>query len=102
MQNDLLRSNLDLIEVLCERYGVVKLDVFGSVLKEDFSAESDIDFLVRFKRDQQTNAFHQYFDFKEVLEALLHRNVDLVCANAIRNPYFKREVEQTRQPLYAA
>lgn len=102
MRSELLKSNLDLIEVLCERYGVVKLDVFGSVLKEDFSAESDIDFLVRFKRDQQMNALHQYFDFKEALEALLHRNVDLVCANAIRNPYFKQEVERSRQPLYAA
>jgi predicted nucleotidyltransferase len=102
MRSELLKSNLDLIEVLCERYGVVKLDVFGSVLKEDFSAESDIDFLVRFKRDQQTNAFHQYFDFKEALEALLHRNVDLVCANAIRNPFFKQEVDRSRQPLYAA
>ena len=102
MQNHLLRFNLESIEVLCQRHGVVRLDAFGSVLREDFSAESDIDFLVTFKRDEQTNAFHQYFDFKEALEALLDRQVDWVCANAIRNPYFKREVEQTRQPLYAA
>ena len=101
MLNDLLQSNLGLIEVLCERHGVVRLDAFGSVLREDFSAESDIDFLVVFNRNEQTNAFHQYFDFKEALEALLQRKVDLVCANAIRNPYFKQEVEQTRQPLYA-
>jgi uncharacterized protein len=102
MQNNLLPSNLDSIEVLCEQHGVARLDVFGSILRDDFSAESDIDFLVVFKRDEQTNAFHQYFDFKEALEALLKRKVDLVCANAIRNPYFKQEVEQTRQPLYAA
>ena len=102
MRSEILKSNLKHIEILCERHGVVRLDVFGSILRDDFCTESDIDFLVLFKRDEQTNAFNQYFDFKEALEALLHRNVDLVCANAIRNPYFKREVEQTRQPLYAA
>jgi predicted nucleotidyltransferase len=102
MRSEILKSNFKHIEILCERHGVVRLDVFGSILRDDFCTESDIDFLVLFKRDEQTNAFNQYFDLKEALEALLHRNVDLVCANAIRNPYFKREVEQPRQPLYAA
>lgn len=102
MHLEILYSKLPAIEVLCQRHGVVRLDVFGSVLREDFSAESDIDLLVTFKRDEQTNAFHQYFEFKEALEALLSRQVDLVCANAIRNPYFRREVEKSRQPLYAA
>jgi predicted nucleotidyltransferase len=76
--------------------------VFGSILRDDFCAESDIDFLVLFKRDEQTNAFNQYFDLKEALEDLLKREIDLVCANAIRNPFFKQEVERSRQPLYAA
>jgi predicted nucleotidyltransferase len=57
---------------------------------------------VLFKRDEQTNAFNQYFDLKEALEDLLKREIDLVCANAIRNPFFKQEVERSRQPLYAA
>ena len=102
MQNNLLPANLDSIAALCEQHGVARLDVFGSILRDDFSADSDIDLLVVFNRDKQTNAFNQYFDFKEALEALLRREVDLVCANAIRNPYFKQEVDQTRQPLYAA
>ncbi|PXA03800.1 hypothetical protein DDZ13_10240 [Coraliomargarita sinensis] len=100
--NQLLQSNLHKIEELCRANGVIRLDVFGSVLTEDFGAESDVDFLVLFRRDAQTNAFHQYFDFKEALESVLGRKVDLVCENAIRNPYFKQEVEETRKPLYAA
>jgi len=102
MRSELLKSNLKRIEILCERHGVLRLDVFGSILRDDFCTESDIDFLVLFKRDEQTNAFNQYFDLKEALEDLLKREIDLVCANAIRNPFFKQEVERSRQPLYAA
>ncbi|HAV13094.1 MAG TPA: hypothetical protein DCX06_06340 [Opitutae bacterium] len=102
MQNDLIQSNHKQIERLCEQHDVVRLDLFGSILRDDFCEKSDIDFLVVFKRDDQTNAFNQYFDFKEGLEFILQRKVDLVCESAIRNPYFKQEIEQTRQPLYAA
>jgi len=72
------------------------------VLRDDFNSASDVDFLVTFHRDGDTNTFYQYFDFKEALSKLLHREVELVCAEAIRNHYFKQEVEATRQPLYAA
>lgn len=102
MLDQLLQSNLQQIGELCRANGVVRLDVFGSILTENFSAESDIDFVVLFRRDEQTNAFHQYFDFKEALESVLGRKVDLVCENAIRNPYFKQEVDKTREPLYVA
>lgn len=90
------------LRALCEKHQVLRLDVFGSVLTPDFGDKSDIDFLVTFVRGSNINAFHQYFEFKEALEDLLGRNVDLVCANAIRNPYFKEEVEKNSQPLYAA
>ena len=90
------------IQELCEAHGVARLDVFGSVVRPDFNSESDVDFLVVFKRDEHTNAFAQYFELKEGLQALLLREVELVCAEALRNPYFKKEVEATREPLYAA
>lgn len=90
------------IRSLCRRYGVVQLHAFGSTLREDFSKTSDVDLLVVFSRTEKTNAFEQYFGFKEDLEKLLGREVDLVCYNAIRNPYFKKEVESTRQQIYVA
>ena len=46
--------------------------------------------------------FLQYFEFKEALEAVLGRQIDLVCEGAIRNPHFRQELEATRQSLYAA
>jgi predicted nucleotidyltransferase len=90
------------ISALCRKHGVSELHAFGSVLREDFGPNSDVDLLVVFQRDACTNAFHQFFGFKEDVEALLKRRVDLVCYNAIRNPVFKRAVDQSREPVYAA
>ena len=99
----ILTENKEEIAQLCQAHGVVRLDAFGSVLTDDFNEQSDIDFLVVFdRRGGTTNAFQQYFDFKEALSSLLNREVDLVCYPAIRNPVFKKEVEKNRQLLYAA
>ena len=102
MKSSFLEPYLSELQGLCMQHDVSSLEVFGSVLRDDFSVDSDIDFLVRFRRDETTNAFHQYFDFKEALTALLGRPVDLVCVDAVQNPYFKEEIDATRQPLYAA
>jgi predicted nucleotidyltransferase len=98
----ILQSNIQAICDLCEQCDVIRLDAFGSVLRNDFAEESDVDFLVHFRRDGKIDAFSQYFDFKEGLEAILNRRVDLICEAAVRNIYFKRELEATRAPLYAA
>jgi predicted nucleotidyltransferase len=102
MHPELIESNLEAIRCLCVRHKVLRLDVFGSILRPDFNSESDVDLLVLFERGEAVNAFEQYFSFKESLESLLGRSVDLVCANAIRNPVFKLEVEGSSQQLYVA
>lgn len=79
-----------------------RLDAFGSVLRDDFHAQSDIDLLVKFQRDADTDAFLQYFEFKEALETVLGRQIDLVCEPAVRNSHFRQELDATRQSLYAA
>ena len=91
------------IEQLCRTYRVRRLDVFGSAVREDFDpSRSDVDFLVEFEPDPQSNTFHAYMDLREELARLLGRPVDLVMPSAIRNRYFRLEVEATREPLYAA
>lgn len=91
------------IEELCRRYGVRTLDVFGSATTDEFDVtRSDVDFLVEFDLDAPgMTALGQYFGFKEELERLLGRPVDLI-EGRLRNPYFRRSVEATREPLYAA
>jgi uncharacterized protein len=91
------------IEALCREYGVRRLDVFGSVVRDDFDPErSDVDFLVEFEPDGLRNRFRDYFDLREALAAVLGRPVDLVMAGAVRNRYIKAAIEASREPVYAA
>jgi hypothetical protein len=90
------------IKTLCTKYGVKRLYVFGSVLKEDFNDQSDIDFIADFGKPDLSTYAAQYFGFKFALEDLLNRPVDLLEENAIRNPYFIKSIEPSKQVVYAA
>lgn len=87
---------------LCRRYGVRRLAVFGSALREDFASESDLDFLVEFQPLPEGSYAEAYFGLLEGLERLFHRPVDLVVESAIRNPYFRESIQQSQTSLYAA
>ena len=91
------------IESLCRRFGVIRLELFGSATNADFADDhSDFDFLVEFDLSGEVKALDAYFGLKEELESLLGRRVDLVMPSAIKNPYFRAEVERQRQPVYGA
>ena len=90
------------ISVLCRKYAVKKLYLFGSALREDFGPNSDIDLAVAFSRSGVSGSFDQYFDFKAELEQLLQRPVDLVCAASVRNTVLRREIDATKRLIYAA
>jgi hypothetical protein len=92
------------IAALCRRFRVQRLDVFGSAARgDDFdTGRSDADFLVTFAPEAQACAFANYFDFKEALEALLGRPVDLVMPGVVENPYLRAGIERSREPVFAA
>lgn len=99
----LIEDNRARIEELCNKYDVARLDVFGSAATGDFDpARSDLDFLVEFKANSPIRPFHQYFDFLAELKDLFGREVDLVEATAVKNPYFLRSMNASRKSLYAA
>jgi len=89
---------------LCARYGVRRLEVFGSAATgEGFDPQaSDLDFLVEFQRTDAMNVADQYFGLWEDLMALFGRDVDLVMGRAMRNPHFIEAVNRTRSLVYAA
>ena len=91
------------ISVLCERYHVKRLDLFGSAVRDDFDpSSSDVDLLVEFE-DMPPAAYAQaYFGLLQELEQLFSRPVDLVTAPSLTNPYFKQRVDETKASLYAA
>ncbi len=98
-----LRSHRAELESLCRRFGVRRLELFGSAAAgREVPAESDLDFLVEFDAPPPGAYADAYFGFLESLEALFGRPVDLVVASAIRNPYFLEAVERNKTLLYAA
>jgi uncharacterized protein len=91
------------IEELCRRYRVRRLELFGSAVGERFDPRmSDFDFLVEFDVLPPAEHAHCYFGLLFALTDLLGRNVDLVEADAVRNPYFLRAIAKDRVLLYAA
>jgi len=74
---------------LCKKYGVAKLSVFGSELRETYSEKSDMDFVVEFGPSGGFTGSAQFFGFAHELELLYHRRIDLVERSGIKNPYFK-------------
>jgi len=91
------------LEELCAKYRVKSLELFGSATNDDFNlASSDLDFLVLFQPCAPSEHYDRYFGLLESLEKLFGRRVDLVEADAMRNQYFIRRVNETRKPIYAA
>ena len=97
-----LEKHASAIRQVCREHRVRRLDVFGSITSETFHEKSDIDFLVEFDREDYTGAFEQFMGFKMDLEALLGRKVDLVISRSFKNHHFRKEVEETKQFVYAA
>jgi len=98
-----IEDKRDAIEELCRRFGVVRLFVFGSAARDDFrSGESDIDLLVDFGPMDGRSKAHAFFDLLDELVRLLGTNVDLVMVGAVKNRYIARDIERTKQELYAA
>jgi uncharacterized protein len=88
---------------LCREFHVRRLALFGSAASGAFHADhSDLDFLVEFQTLAPGDYATAFFGFKEALERLFKRPVDLVVPSAIRNPYFRQSVEQSTSLLYAA
>jgi predicted nucleotidyltransferase len=99
---DVLQEKRDTIVELCARYGVERLHVFGSALRDDFRpGESDVDLLVEFAPMEPRDLADAYFGLLYALRELLGE-VDLVMTDAVKNPYIAREIERTKQLLYAA
>lgn len=98
-----LDEHRDEVIALCRRFGVRRLEVFGSAVSGEFdSTRSDVDFLVELDPPGGMSRFEAFFGLKESLEGLLGRPVDLVDPSALDNPYFAATVQTTRQVLYAA
>lgn len=97
---NVIEQNIEMLKKLCFEYNVFQLFIFGSVLNEQFNAESDIDFLVTFQTLEIDQYADNYFDFKFSLEDLFNRPIDLLEDKAIKNPYLKKTIDSSKQLIY--
>ncbi|MGL1835179.1 nucleotidyltransferase family protein [Rhodocyclaceae bacterium SMB388] len=101
--NPIIDAKREQITELCRAVGVQRLDVFGSVTRDDFdAADSDLDFLVTIGDKAAPDYAEAWLTLHERLESLLGRKIDLITLDALRNPYFRAEVLNTRAKLYEA
>ena len=97
---DLIEQNIDTLISLCKQHKVKELYIFGSFLTSKFNASSDIDFLVQFDKVDLLEYADNYFDFKEKLERLLGREIDLLENQAIHNPIFRKVLDRDKKLVY--
>ena len=89
------------IIALCEKHKVKRLVAFGSVLTSRFPEKSDIDLVVDFDKEvEQVDYVNNFFDLRDALSAIFHREIDLLEDKAIRNPVLRRNIDRTKSLIY--
>jgi len=91
----------DKIAEFCHRWKITEFALFGSVLRDDFRPDSDIDVLVTFAADAPWSLFDLGAMSAELKE-MLGREVDLVEKAAVKNPFRRRHILNNLQVVYAA
>lgn len=93
-------NHIERIKTLCNLYNVEKMYLFGSALNSNFSDASDIDLLVKFKPIALANYFDNYMNFKENLESVFGREVDLLEEQTLKNPILINSINRTKELIY--
>jgi uncharacterized protein len=98
---NLITQNIEDINMLCRQHQVEQLFVFGSIKTDKFTDKSDIDILLQFSNHiDPAEYFENYMDFKEKMESLLNREVDIVENQAVRNPIFRKILDREKILVY--
>ena len=100
----LIEQHRDAIADICRRFGVQRLEVFGSAARAtDFHPDtSDAEFLVEFAPGNGLPFLRRFFGLQDALSHLLGRPIDLVEPGAVRNPYIRASIDRARELIYGA
>jgi predicted nucleotidyltransferase len=92
---------MDRIKAFCQKYGVEEFALFGSVLRDNFGPDSDVDVMLKFKPGHGFT-FENTPDIQDALEAIFGRPVDVVEKGRIRNPFRRSAIMSSYRVVYAA
>ncbi len=89
------------IQAFCQRWKVIEFSLFGSVLSENFHANSDVDVLVSFAADASWSLF-DLVTMEEELKQIFGREIDLVEKDGLKNPFRRKAILYSKQVIYEA
>ncbi|MBE3096851.1 MAG: nucleotidyltransferase family protein [Planctomycetes bacterium] len=92
---------MDKVVDFCRKWKITEFSLFGSVLRDDFRPESDVDVLVEFEPDAPWSLW-DWIDMIDELKAAFGRDVDLVSKGGLRNPFRRHAIMSSREIIYAA
>lgn len=96
-----LQKYLPKIKQLLKKHKIQSAYLFGSAVTDKFNEQSDVDFLVNFKDGlEPLERGNLWWDLYDSLKDNLKREVDLVSENALKNPYFIKELNETKVKIY--
>lgn len=99
MESPQLELDRDKIADFCRRHRIRRLALFGSVLRDDFGPNSDVDVLIEFEPGATPGL--AFFTIQRKLSDLLARHVDLLTPRSIR-PAYRDEILSTAEDVYVA
>jgi hypothetical protein len=88
------------IRDFCRKWKIAELSLFGSALRDDFRADSDVDLAVTFTQGAEWSLC-DWVDMIAELREIFGRDVDLVSTRSLRNPFRRHEILKTHETLYA-
>ena len=97
---NVVERNINQVSKLLEQHKVDNMYLFGSVLTENFTLTSDIDFLVNFGQVELEEYFDNYIGLKTGLEQIFNRSVDLVEEKTVKNPVLRRSIDRNKKLIY--
>jgi len=101
MQKNGIFLNYNDVLLLCKKYDIIELSIFGSSIRDDFKTNSDIDILVSFKKNSKITLF-DIIELENEFSKILNRKVDIVEKESLKNPIRKDKILSTREIIYAA
>ncbi|MDB9517541.1 nucleotidyltransferase family protein [Roseofilum reptotaenium CS-1145] len=91
-----LEVSLEAIADFCQKWNIIEFCLFGSILRQDFRPDSDVDVLVTFGADEGWSLW-DIITMKDELKLLFGREVDLVQKEGLKNPFRRYEILRTLQ-----
>ena len=88
------------IVMLCRKYHITKLSIFGSAIRDDFKVSSDIDILVKYENYIDKNQLYDFIYIRDDFKKILKRNVDVVDIDELTNPIRRKRILSTAEVIY--